>query len=72
MFLTYEAVLQPDGRLQFVDLPYEVSRPPRRVLVTFIGDLVIATGNSRSDVAPLTLGLPPLHVVDAQRGLDAR
>lgn len=35
MLHTYEAVLQPDGRLQFVDLPTTQTQSPRRVLVTF-------------------------------------
>ncbi len=40
MLPTYEAVLQPDGQLQFLDLPDEVSRLPRRVLVTFTGEAI--------------------------------
>ena len=36
MLPTYEAILQPDGRLQFVDLPAAEAQAPRRVLVTFI------------------------------------
>ena len=35
MLQTYEAVLQPNGSLQFLDLPDMSSRTPRRVLVTF-------------------------------------
>ena len=36
MLPTYEAILQPDGRLQFVDGPAATeSRAPRHVLVTF-------------------------------------
>ena len=35
MLPTYEAILQPDGRLQFVDLPAPEARAPRHVLVTF-------------------------------------
>ena len=42
MLPTYEAVLQPDGQLQFVDLPDEVLPRPRRVLVTFIDAKILA------------------------------
>ena len=35
MLPTYEAILQPDGRLQFVDGPAAAARGPRHVLVTF-------------------------------------
>lgn len=36
MLQTYEAVLQPDGHLQFFDeVPPDTSKAPRRVLVTF-------------------------------------
>lgn len=42
MLPTYEAVLQPDGQLQFLDRPDEVSRLPRRVLVTFIDAKILA------------------------------
>lgn len=35
MLPTYEAVLQPNGQLQFFDLPKNVVNLPRRVLVTF-------------------------------------
>ena len=35
MLPTYQALLQPDGHLQFVDLPADLLRRPRRVLVTF-------------------------------------
>ena len=36
MLRTYEAVLQPDGQLQFSDdVPPDTGRLPRRVLVTF-------------------------------------
>ena len=35
MLQTYEAVLQPNGSLQFLDLPAMPTRTPRRVLVTF-------------------------------------
>lgn len=35
MLPTYEAILQPDGRLQFVDLPAAQAQAPRHVLVTF-------------------------------------
>ena len=40
MLPTYEAILQPDGRLQFVDLPAAVARGPRHVLVTFTDEAV--------------------------------
>ncbi len=42
MLPTYEAVLQPNGQLQFVDLPDEVLQRPRRVLVTFIDAKILA------------------------------
>ena len=42
MLPTYEAILQPDGRLQFVDLPAAVARGPRHVLVTFTDDSLTA------------------------------
>ena len=35
MLQTYEAVLQPNGSLQFLDLPAMPTRTPQRVLVTF-------------------------------------
>jgi hypothetical protein len=35
MLQTYEAVLQPNGQLQFFDLPKGLAQKPRRVLVTF-------------------------------------
>jgi hypothetical protein len=35
MLQTYEAVLQPNGQLQFFDLPTGLAQVPRRVLVTF-------------------------------------
>ena len=35
MLQTYEAVLQPNGSLQFLDLPAMPTRKPQRVLVTF-------------------------------------
>ena len=53
MLPTYEAILQPDGRLQFVDGPAAAARGPRHVLVTFT-DASIA-----HDVA---LGEQPLSV----------
>lgn len=41
MLPTYEAILQPDGRLQFVDGPAAAAfRAPQRVLVTFIDERV--------------------------------
>lgn len=38
MLYTYEAVLQPNGQLQFFDLPHSVVNLPRRVLVTFTSE----------------------------------
>ncbi len=38
MLQTYEAVLQPNGSLQFLDLPAIPGRAPCRVLVTFTDD----------------------------------
>lgn len=35
MLPTYEAVLQPDGQLQFLDHPTPAAKAPRHVLVTF-------------------------------------
>jgi hypothetical protein len=35
MLQTYEAVLQPNGKLQFLDLTVTSTLTPRRVLVTF-------------------------------------
>ena len=35
MLQTYEAVLQPNGSLQFLDVAAVPTRTPRRVLVTF-------------------------------------
>jgi hypothetical protein len=56
MLPTYEALLQPNGQLQFVDLPAEMSRLPRHVLVTFTGEAVgtVAApgGQSPGDPAP--------------------
>lgn len=39
MLPTYEAILQPDGRLQFVDGPAAAAQAPRHVLVTFTDQL---------------------------------
>lgn len=38
MLHTYEAVFQPNGQLQFFDLPSDVLQLPHRVLVTFIDE----------------------------------
>ncbi|APW47508.1 hypothetical protein [Rhodoferax antarcticus] len=38
MLRTYEAVLQPNGSLQFLDLPATTTRKPCRVLVTFTNE----------------------------------
>lgn len=35
MLQTFEAVLQPNGQLQFLEGPAAVSKAPRHVLVTF-------------------------------------
>lgn len=43
---TFEAVLQPNGQLQFLDLA-AISRTPQRVLVTFT-DEVVATDTAIS------------------------
>lgn len=40
MLRTYEAVLQPNGSLQFVDLPAMPTRNPQRVLVTFTDESI--------------------------------
>ena len=40
MLPTHEAILQPDGRLQFVDMPAAAARGPRHVLVTFTDEPV--------------------------------
>jgi hypothetical protein len=37
---TYEALLQPNGQLQFLDGPTTAARTPRRVLVTFTDEVV--------------------------------
>lgn len=42
MLPTYEAVLQPDGKLQFLDGPSVPSTAPRHVLVTFTDEVVPA------------------------------
>jgi hypothetical protein len=41
MLQTYEAVLQPNGSLQFLDLPVASTLTPRRVLVTFTDDAAL-------------------------------
>ena len=41
MLHTYEALLQPNGQLQFLDPPVEASLAPRRVLVTFTDKAVV-------------------------------
>ncbi len=41
MLQTYEAVLQPNGSLQFLDLPAASTLTPRRVLVTFTDEVVL-------------------------------
>ena len=45
MLQTFEAVLQPNGQLQFLDRPAVVAKAPRHVLVTFTDESV------RSDTA---------------------
>jgi len=42
MMQTYEAVLQPNGLLQFLDLVATSHPMPRRVLVTFTEELIPA------------------------------
>ena len=42
MLQTYEAVLRPDGSLQFLDLTVVSTLTPRRVLVTFIEEFATA------------------------------
>lgn len=42
MLQTYEAVLQPNGSLQFLDLPWMPTLAPRCVLVTFTDELTVA------------------------------
>lgn len=37
MLQTYEALLEPDGHLQFLETPPLQADQPRRVLVTFTG-----------------------------------
>lgn len=44
MLHTYEAVLHPNGQLQFFDLPSDALQLPRRVLVTFLDEA--ASGNT--------------------------
>lgn len=48
MLPTYQALLQPDGHLQFVDLPAELLRRPRQVLVTFTEEPAAATDTTES------------------------
>jgi hypothetical protein len=45
MLQTFEAVLQPNGQLQFLDGPAGAAKAPRHVLVTFTDEAV------RSDTA---------------------
>ena len=40
MLQTYEAVLQPNGQLQFLDGPAPAAGAPRHVLVTFTDEAV--------------------------------
>lgn len=42
MLQTYEAVLQPNGSLQFLDLAVASIGAPRRVLVTFTDESAVA------------------------------
>lgn len=42
MLQTYEAVLQPNGSLQFLDLAVASTGAPRRVLVTFTDEFAVA------------------------------
>ena len=50
MLPTYEAVLQPNGQLQFLDLPPGQAKAPRRVLVTFT-DEAVATDTAQCGAA---------------------
>jgi hypothetical protein len=40
MLQTFEAVLQPNGQLQFLDGPANAAKTPRHVLVTFTDEAV--------------------------------
>ena len=42
MLQTYEAMLQPNSKLQFLDLTVTSTLTPRRVLVTFAEELAVA------------------------------
>lgn len=42
MLPSYEAILQPDGQLQFFDLSRDVVKMSRPVLVTFTDDITLA------------------------------
>lgn len=42
MLATYEATLQPDGRLQFTETGVQLDKRPHRVLVTFTEEAVPA------------------------------
>lgn len=52
MLPTYHALLQPDGHLQFVDLPAELLRRPQQVLVTFTEEPPAATATATATAAP--------------------
>jgi hypothetical protein len=52
MLQTFEAVLQPNGQLQFVDGPVAAAKVPRHVLVTFVD--VVAPGDTALSGAALS------------------
>lgn len=52
MLQTFEAVLQPNGQLQFVDGPAAAAKVPRHVLVTFVDG--VATGDTTLSGAALS------------------
>jgi hypothetical protein len=52
MLQTFEAVLQPNGQLQFLDGPADAATVPRHVLVTFVDQSV--RGDTALDGASLS------------------
>ena len=56
MLHTYEAVLHPNGQLQFFDLPSDALQLPRRVLVTFLDE----TPSGDTTLCGVRLNEPPL------------
>lgn len=51
MLQTYEAVLQPNGQLQFFDFPGGLSQVPRRVLVTFTEPAILTADTAECGAA---------------------